>query len=106
MSKKITPRHRATTRPQTQSFEAMARAYAGRATLIPSITDLLDATEDAAMIEAYIDHNCDDDCKASLRADAQVDRESDQTPQDIVWIRQEIAFALGVEIGRRLRGDR
>ena len=74
--------------------------------MLPSVTDLLEATEVAAMIEAFIDQHCADDRKQALRAAANVDRDRDDTSSDIVWIKEEIAYALGVEVGRRLSGDR
>lgn len=99
-----TPRRRATTQLKTQSFETMARAAVARVSMIPSVTDLLDRDEEQAMVEAYIDQHCADDCKEALRAHAQPSCDSDHTHIDIVWIKEEIAFALGVEVGRRLAG--
>ncbi len=87
-----------------RSFEAMARAAVARASVIPSVTDILDADEEQAMIEAYIDQHCSDDSKQELRAHAKAARDGDHSHMDIVWIREEIAYALGVEVGRRLVG--
>ena len=89
---------------KTESFEQMARAAVARITVIPSVTDILELDEEMAMIEAYIDQHCQDDYKADLRAKAKADAVRDDTSADIVWIKEEIAFALGVEVGLRLIG--
>lgn len=105
MSKKKPARRRATPPRQTPSFETLARAAVAKVTLVPDVTDLLSPQEEAAMIEAYIDQYCLAECKADLRAKAKIDARRDDQSPDIVWIKEEIAFALGVEVGRRLAGD-
>lgn len=82
----------------------MARRYAQRASLVPDVTELLKYDEHAAMIEAYIEQHCAEDQRAELRA-AIAMRRSDEVG-DAIWLHMEIAFALGVEIGKRLGGDR
>jgi hypothetical protein len=82
----------------------MIRAFAGKPTLIPEVTELLEREEAAALIEAFIDQRCFDDVKQELRAKAKAAGDNDQVDVDIVWIKEEIAFALGVAIGRRLGG--
>lgn len=101
MPRKLTPRRPAT----PPSFEARARALVARADLIPDVTTLIDRDEEAALVEAYIAQHVDADSQQAMRQ-AFVAREAPDTPDqpDYVWILQEIAYALGIEVGRRLPG--
>jgi hypothetical protein len=93
--------------------------------LLPDYTELLEADKRAEMFRAYVEHQLTDEGKAAMAdfdeswergskaihaalpehlQQLAIDLENDRATKN--WIDEEIVYALGVAVGRRLVGAR
>jgi hypothetical protein len=110
-------------RKPSPKHEEIISAIAARAELIPDFTDLIDGAQERALVEAFIAHRVDEDVQKEIRL---LLGDEDHTEKVLTnalpdnlqpvcrrlfnhlstmrWIHEEIVYALGVEVGRRLSG--
>jgi hypothetical protein len=99
----------------------MARELVARIDVTPDYTEICNAEEERALVAAFIEHHVDGDSKPALQSfEADQDRASRTITaalpadlrlvfnallnrnDDMRWVKEEIAYALGVEVGRRM----
>jgi hypothetical protein len=116
-------RRRIAVRLPSATPETMLRALVARVDLIPEYTEILDLEAERALVAAFIEHHVGEDSRDEVRS-FEADRTRDEAalkaalPTDLQavlftfveregtmrWIREEIVYALGIEVGRRLSG--
>jgi hypothetical protein len=103
--------------------EAIARELVAQVDLVPDYTEIGDAEDERALVAAYITHYVEEDAQAELLSfDADEDRDMDiltdalpdqlrpvlcallQRRDTMLWVKGEIAYRLGIEVGKRLDG--
>jgi hypothetical protein len=107
---------------QSPRHEAMARAIVARIDVTPDFTEICDAEEERALVAAFIEHHVGEDSKPALQS-FETDQQREEAAikaalpadlrlrfnafvnrnDDMRWVKEEIAYALGVEVGRRLQ---